>query len=66
MPWPVKSLFRAAVPFALAWVLSGCTGWIEDRVDTATRAIDCAVLASAEVPATGQSAHCQHHPAAQG
>ena len=66
MPRTVQTLSRFAFLFAVAGCVSGCTGWIERQVDTASRAIDCAVLETAPAPRTGETAHCDSHPAARG
>ena len=66
MLWPIKPLSRFAFLLVVAACVSGCSGWVERQVDTASRAIDCAVLATAPTPATAQTAHCGRHPAARG
>jgi hypothetical protein len=63
MPRFVKNMSRFAILFAVAGCVSGCTGWIERQVDTASRAIDCAVLAAENVPVTAETQHCERHPA---
>jgi len=60
-----NALARIGVLVALMVSISGCTGWIERQADRASVAIDCAVLVAAEVPKTGQTAHCDRHPAAR-
>lgn len=61
-----KPLSRVLAMLAVAGCVSGCTGWVERQVDTASRAIDCAVLAATDTPKTAQTAHCERHPAARG
>jgi len=66
VPRFLKFMSRLALLLGLAVAVSGCTGWIERNVSTASRAIDCAVLAAADAPRTFDTAHCGQHPAAQG
>lgn len=65
MPRLFNPLFRLMILLAVAWGVSGCSGWIERQAQTASRAIDCAVVAAAEAPVTVETRHCKHHPAAR-
>lgn len=59
----ISSLARVVALCAVAGSVSGCTGWAKQQVDTASRAIDCAVLATTPAPRTVDTAHCDSHPA---
>jgi hypothetical protein len=58
------SLARMVALCAVVGSVSGCAGWVEDRVDTASRAMSCAVLSTSPAPRTQETAHCDRHPAA--
>ena len=66
MPRTLKALSRFIVLCAVTACVSGCSGWVERQVNTASRAIDCAVLATAQAPTTAETVHCERHPAAKG
>ena len=65
MPQKFSLIVRVVALCAVAGCVSGCTDWVERQADRASVAIDCAVLAAAKVPKTGQMAHCDRHPAAR-
>jgi len=63
MPLIKPSIVRVVALCAVAGCASGCTAWIERQVDTASRALDCAVLETSPAPRTVETAHCDRHPA---
>lgn len=59
-----KTSIRAAAIVAAALILGGCTPWLETKMSSAERALNCAVL-STNVPGspTAQADACALHPA---